>query len=82
MPLSSEHAAMALQIRRKSVGLDRTVDRNFSQSRRTRILSALAMAIAIDMIVVLFEIVASESVGMLFSKTLSTKDPTSRSVVW
>ena len=50
MPLNSDFAAMALQMCRKSVGLDRTVDRKVSQSRRTRILSALAMAI--DMIVV------------------------------
>ena len=36
MPLSSEFAAMALQMFRKSAGSDRMVDRKVSQSWRAR----------------------------------------------
>ena len=49
MPFNSEHAAMALQMFRKRAGLDRTVDRNVSQSWRTRSSRVLAMAMAMDM---------------------------------
>ena len=52
MPLSSEHAAMALQMFRKRAGSDRTVDRKVSQSWRTRSSRALAMAMAMGMVVV------------------------------
>ena len=48
MPLSSEHAAMALQMFRKSVASDRTTDRNVSQSWRTR--SSRVLAMAMDMV--------------------------------
>lgn len=53
MPLSSEHAAMALQMFRKSVGSDRTADRKVSQSWRRRSSSVLVIAMEMDMVVVL-----------------------------
>ena len=53
MPFNSEHAAMALQIFRKSVGSDRTVDRKVSQSWRTRSSRVLAM-VDMDMVVGVF----------------------------
>ena len=43
---------MALQIFRKSAGLDRTADRKVSQSWRTRSSSALAIGDGEDMVVV------------------------------
>ena len=49
MPLSSEHAVMALQMFRKSVGLDRRLERKVSQSWRTR--SSRASPIELNMVV-------------------------------
>ena len=48
MPLSSEHAVIALQMFRKSVGLDRTLERKVSQSWRTR--SSRASPIELNMV--------------------------------
>ncbi len=52
MPLNLEFAAMALQMFRKSVASDKTVDRNVSQSWRTRSSRVLPMALEMDMVVV------------------------------
>ena len=52
MPLNSDFAAMALQMFRKSAASDRTVDRNVSQSWRTRSSRVLPMALEMDMVVV------------------------------